>query len=792
MLVLNWPLAQRSGAELKIDGRTHAVTQHDPLEIAVEPGPHVVQITLAGSAPIVRSATIAPDGRALVAIAPPPPSATKLVFDWPADQRKNAELIIDGSKQTVPTGADSASFALVVAPGRRVVQITRTGFEPFKEEINLAAGANETVKPSWTPVQTVATTAPETTTAEAQPPLEAPAEQPAKKLPIPPAAEQEKVAKQLADLYKSSHSGSKDPAKAQELYDLAAKASAAERYVLLVKGAELAAAAGDVNLSLQGVGSLDAEFEIDALEAKQKLLDKFVSAGKAEQVDAAIPIAEQLMDQAVGADRFALAIEFAMIASRAATKSKIPTRKEIDERLSTRRHDIHVLEPLFAAAKTAQETLAKNPADAEANSNLGRWLCFYKGDWSAGLPLLAKGSDEKLKSLAEQELKAPTDAEQQAHIADVWWDVASKESGTARDSIHLHAGEIYEAASPNLTSTLRKAAIEKRLAGIAELNSAAAAATAISRGAAGRISGTCRITSKYRGLCLGTVGEGKQSGNAIGVWARAVGDDLIWEIVPIADGRFKIVNKKSGKCMGIENGRTEPGAFGLEWDFKNVPDQRWSVDPVGRGAYKFINEKSGLCLGVRADGPTVELQQYAGVDAQRWSLTPNAPNVRDPRGGSPAVSPIRQTSPALASGKVGTTKFLLNQWVDVLQLVDPAENSAKGTWSRRGPEIIGEAQGIGRLMMPVAVEGSYEMEVEFTRETGNSDVNTVVVAGSRQCAVMFSADEGEKVVSIASTGEIAKIQRIQRESHLGRFRTATATGSRSKSKTRDLLASAST
>ena len=117
LVVLSWPLSQRNGAELKIDGRQRPVTQQEPLELAVEPGPHVVQITRPNAAPIVRSATVALQGRALIAIAPPPPNATKLVFDWPADERKDAELVIDGSKQSVPSGSDSASFALVVAPG---------------------------------------------------------------------------------------------------------------------------------------------------------------------------------------------------------------------------------------------------------------------------------------------------------------------------------------------------------------------------------------------------------------------------------------------------------------------------------------------------------------------------------------------------------------------------------------------------------------------------------------------------------------------------------------------------
>ena len=44
-----------------------------------------------------------------------------------------------------------------------------------------------------------------------------------------------------------------------------------------------------------------------------------------------------------------------MIVDRAATKSKTPNRKEIDERLLRRSHEIRILEPVFTAAQTAQQ-----------------------------------------------------------------------------------------------------------------------------------------------------------------------------------------------------------------------------------------------------------------------------------------------------------------------------------------------------------------------------------------------------------------------------------------------------
>ena len=237
-------------------------------------------------------------------------------------------------------------------------------------------------------------------------------------------------------------------------------------------------AAGDVALAMQAVDTLAADYEIAPLEVKQKLLERFVTVGKPDQVAAAIPIAEQLMDQAVAADEFELAIALATTGSKAAAKGSVTNRKETEDRLALRRHDFRMMMPMLAAAKKAEGDLAKNPDDPEANAKLGRWRCLYKGDWAGGLSLLAKGNDEKLKAVAEREAKAPTDAEQQAELADAWWDLSKAEGGIARDSLRQHAAEIYRAAMPNLASALKKAAIEKRLAEVASLKPVAPKAIA--------------------------------------------------------------------------------------------------------------------------------------------------------------------------------------------------------------------------------------------------------------------------------------------------------------------------
>lgn len=51
-----------------------------------------------------------------------------------------------------------------------------------------------------------------------------------------------------------------------------------------------------------------------------------------------------------------------------------------------------------------KKALEKNPDDSEAAFQYGKYLCFTKADWDAGLPLLAKGKDKTLAELAQMEL----------------------------------------------------------------------------------------------------------------------------------------------------------------------------------------------------------------------------------------------------------------------------------------------------------------------------------------------------------------------------------------------------
>jgi hypothetical protein len=475
-------------------------------------------------------------------------------------------------------------------------------------------------------------------------------------------------------------------------------------------------------------------------------------------------------------------------ASKAVAKSKIATGKEDEERLARRRHDIRIIQPTYAAAKKAQETLEKTPADPEANLAVGRWRCFYKGDWSAGLTLLAKGSDEKLKALAEQEIKAPADADEQVQIADAWWDLAQKEAGTARDSLHLHAGEIYTVAMPNITSALRKAAIEKRLAEIARVQRPTSSAAADS--AAGPIElpigrwvdllkqtnpakdaergnwsrrGT-EVFCEPEGIAVLKLPAVIDGGYDLEVdFTRGDGDQDVDCLIPVGshhcavilsgyegkggisaveiiDGRYSDSDenptvKRPGK---LENGHR----YRLVVSVRLLAAEQATVDVTLDGKRYLPSWTGGQAsLGAR-DEWTLRDPRHVGLGVLHSRVTFHSVRLRMVSGhasgdASLAESAAPQFAPATSASdkSIGPVKFPLGHWVDVLRLVDTTKNLVEGKWSRSGTQIVVE-QGDGpRIAFPVAVEGSYDLEVVFSRLQGTGEVRIQIPVGSHACDV---------------------------------------------------------
>jgi formylglycine-generating enzyme required for sulfatase activity len=120
----------------------------------------------------------------------------------------------------------------------------------------------------------------------------------------------------------------------------------------------------------------------------------------------------------------------------------------------------------------ARAALAKDSKDPKASLVLGQYLCFSRGDWEKGLPLLAQGNDETLKGLADRELKSPPkQPKEQVNLGDAWWEIASTHSRSQMNAIKIHAGRWYRQADTALPASLVKSNVEKRLVEVRKLRS---------------------------------------------------------------------------------------------------------------------------------------------------------------------------------------------------------------------------------------------------------------------------------------------------------------------------------
>jgi len=109
---------------------------------------------------------------------------------------------------------------------------------------------------------------------------------------------------------------------------------------------------------------------------------------------------------------------------------------------------------------------------------------------------------------------------------------------------------------------------------------------------------------------------------------------------------------------------------------------------------------------------------------------------------------------AAASGTAAVPKDGIikpGKWVDVLALVDPAKDTLAGKWQRTGAGLAMAPSDSARLMLPVSVSGSYEMEFRFARLTpakrpaagALNEVTFILPVGSSQVGCFLSIAGGE-------------------------------------------------
>lgn len=232
----------------------------------------------------------------------------------------------------------------------------------------------------------------------------------------------------------------------------AEKAEGIERYVILHEARNVSMLMGDVAGAFITIERVGREFQIDIFSTKVNVVSEIIGRQPNTLRDSGVfDSILSLVDEAIINGDVQVAKD--LVATIHASLERLrPAQRSLERRVASK-----------AEITEALSTLRKQKDDADANLTLGNYYCFEKNDWETGLPMLAKGSNEKLSQLAKRDVVNPKDPAQQFELAEAWWDLAMKsDEGEVKTNQISRARHWYKKAFAGLKDR-RKERSKKRL-----------------------------------------------------------------------------------------------------------------------------------------------------------------------------------------------------------------------------------------------------------------------------------------------------------------------------------------
>ena len=258
------------------------------------------------------------------------------------------------------------------------------------------------------------------------------------KAAVPSEEARQAAAKLIREIYQKSYENAEsraaraDIARTMIAKGLETTEAPAARYELFRIARDIAAQAGQADLAWEAIDQLAAGYALESRTIQEMRRAALGIAGakadSREECSTLAKLAQDGREAAVDADHFALAKSYGDIALAAARKAQDGT---LVKQLVARTREIESLADSFQRAERALQILERVPDDPEANLAAGRYYCLQKGKWEKGIPMLALGSDPRLKALAIEELRAPVEANVLAKLGDGWWESAEAEDDPA-------------------------------------------------------------------------------------------------------------------------------------------------------------------------------------------------------------------------------------------------------------------------------------------------------------------------------------------------------------------------
>lgn len=290
-----------------------------------------------------------------------------------------------------------------------------------------------------------------------------------RKRPVPVPLERKEREKEIKELYKADYTkksaADRKAFAAKLLKQGAEEEDGTTRYVLLDEARRIAARNGDSDTALRAVKETSRRFHVDILALREETTSALTKS--LSDVPAAVELTEHCFDlvlDAVRADRYRLAADAGASAASAARRSG---DKWLQRRARETKSGVKAIEREFKKLAPMHTKLLESPDDPDANLAVGRFLCFYKGEWTKGLPLLAKASDADLEAVANLELDPSASAEGRMKVANAWLERGRKAKSPVSDILLARASRLYRNSFADLRG-VNRARVTRGMEKIAE------------------------------------------------------------------------------------------------------------------------------------------------------------------------------------------------------------------------------------------------------------------------------------------------------------------------------------
>ncbi len=276
-----------------------------------------------------------------------------------------------------------------------------------------------------------------------------------------------KLRKVFAKKISSATTDAKKRALSAEMLDLAAQMSdSAEAFALQTAAMRMAIDGGGCQELIAAIDHRVRRFEVDAYEENIVQLLAFGAENntrKPESIEAEgfLERSAHVVYSAIIDNDFIRASSLLQIAYRYLDQGP---GEELPKNVNRLRAQLGNAQRYYERTRYHLAAYRENPNDGEAAAVVGRFLCFIKGDWEAGLPLLAKGGPDTLRELARADLEGAKDYLDKVAMGDSWWNLSSQATvGVFRTSARDRALHWYQQVYRTMPQSLDRMHVKARI-----------------------------------------------------------------------------------------------------------------------------------------------------------------------------------------------------------------------------------------------------------------------------------------------------------------------------------------